>query len=119
MRPVSLLNVDLKIISKAFASRLKTVQPSIISSEQIAYIEERIIGESGRFISDILSVTNNFKIKNYLVRMDIQEAFDSLVHSFLISVLKKFGSEKNFVDWIKLFSYKQESCALTGGFTTK
>ena len=95
------------------------MQPSIISSEQIAYIEERIIGESGRFISDILSVTNNFKIKNYLVRMDIQEAFDSLVHSFLISVLKKFGSEKNFVDWIKLFSYKQESCALTGGFTTK
>ena len=106
MRPVSLLNVDLKIISKAFASRLKAVRPSVISSEQIAYIEERIIGESGRFISDILSVINNFKIKNYLVTMDIQEAFDSLVHSFLISVLKKFGFEKNLVDWIKIFSYK-------------
>ena len=38
--------------------------------------------------------------------MDIQEAFDSLVHSFLISVLKKFGFEKNLVDWIKIFSYK-------------
>ena len=46
LRPVSLLNVDLKITSKAFASRLKTVRPSIISSEQIAYIEERIIGEA-------------------------------------------------------------------------
>ena len=36
--PISLLNVDLKIISKAFASRLKTVLPSIISSIQTAYI---------------------------------------------------------------------------------
>ena len=33
-RPVSLLHVDLKIISKVFASRLKTVPPSIISSQK-------------------------------------------------------------------------------------
>ena len=62
-RSISLLNVDLKIISKAFASRLKTVLPSIIPSEQTAYIENRFIGESGRLISDILSVTDNLKKK--------------------------------------------------------
>ena len=39
-RPISLLNVDLKIISKAFSSRLKTVLTSIMSSEQTAYIEK-------------------------------------------------------------------------------
>ena len=60
-RPISLPNVDLKIISKAFAFRLKTLLPSIISSEQTAYIEKRFIGESGRLISDILSVTNTLK----------------------------------------------------------
>ena len=32
-KPISLLHVDLKITSKAFASRLKTVLPSIISSK--------------------------------------------------------------------------------------
>ena len=37
--------------------------PSVISSEQKAYIEKRFTGESGRLISDILSVTNDFKIK--------------------------------------------------------
>ena len=62
-RSISLLNVDLKIISKAFASRLKTVLPSIIPSKQTAYIENRFIGESGRLISDILSVTDNLKKK--------------------------------------------------------
>ena len=57
--------------------------------------------EGGRLISDILSVTNNLKIKSYLVTMDIEKAFDSLYHSFLISVLKKFEFGENFIDWIK------------------
>ena len=73
--------------------------PSIISSEQTAYIEKRYIGESGILISDILSVTNNLKIKSYLVTMNTEKAFDSLHHSFLISVLKKIEFGENFIDW--------------------
>ena len=116
-RPISLLNVDLKILSKAFASRLKTVLPSIISSEQTAYIKKQYIGENGRLIFDILSVTNNLKIKLYLVTMDIEKVLDSLDHSFLISVLKRFGFRENFIDWIKILLHKQ-SCLLNSGFTT-
>ena len=40
-KPISLLNVDLKTPSKAFASRLKTVLPSIISSKQTVYNDKR------------------------------------------------------------------------------
>ena len=93
-RPISLLNLDLKIIIKAFASRLKTVLPSIIFLEQKAYIEKRFIGEGERLVSDILSVINNLKIKRYLVPMDIEKAFNSLDHSLLISVYKKLGLGK-------------------------
>ena len=64
-----------------------------------------------------LSVTNNLKIKSYLVTMYIEEAFNSLDHSFLISVLKKFRFGGNFIDWIKILFYKQESCLLNCGFT--
>ena len=88
-RPISLLNVDLKIISKAFASRLKLLLHFIIPLKQTAYVKKRFIGESGRLISDILSITNNLKIKGYLVTMNIEKAFDSLDHGFLISVLKQ------------------------------
>ena len=92
---------------------------SIISSKQTAYIEKRFIGESGRLMSDILSVTNNLKIKSYLVTMDIEKAFDSLDHSFLITVFKKIWFVENFIDWIKILLYKEESCVLNSGFTTK
>ena len=55
-RPISLLNVDTKIISKALAAKLKKVLPTIISSNQTAYVNKRCISESGRLISDIIEV---------------------------------------------------------------
>ena len=51
--------------------------------------------------------------------MDIEKAFDSLDHSFLISVLKKFGFGKNFITWIEILLKDQQSCAINGGTTTQ
>ena len=42
-RPISLLSVDIKILSKALAAKLKPILPSIISSNQTAYIEKRCV----------------------------------------------------------------------------
>ena len=49
--------------------------------------------------------------------MDIEKAFDSVDHIFLISVLKKFGFEENFINWIKILLYNEESRVLNVGFT--
>ena len=61
---MSLLNVDYKIISKTFACRLKKVLPNLISSQQTAYVAQRCINESGRLISDLLSVTKKMKVND-------------------------------------------------------
>ena len=51
--------------------------------------------------------------------MGIEKAFDSLDHTFVLSVLKKFGSGNNFVSWIETLISKQESCAINGSNTTQ
>ena len=56
-RPISLLNVDLKLISKALAEHLKNVLPKIISPNQNAYVKNRCISEGGRLISDLLEMS--------------------------------------------------------------
>ena len=57
-RPISLLNVDMKILSKAHAKRLKEVLSCLISAQQTTYVQNRNIGESGRLISDIIEIGN-------------------------------------------------------------
>ena len=67
-----MLNVDLKIISKALSEKLKNVLPDLVSSQQTTYVKNRHIGESGRLIADVIKI---FKIKNigFLVTMDIEK----------------------------------------------
>ena len=57
-RPISLLNVDAKIISKVMANRLKNVTGTLISSDQTAYVPDRFIGESIRLVSDLIEYTD-------------------------------------------------------------
>ena len=96
-RPISLLNVDTKILSKVISNKLKTVLPTLIFSKQTADVKNRFIGESGRLISDIIEISGCFNITGFLVTMDIEKAFDSLDRSFLISVLRSLVLEKTLL----------------------
>ena len=58
-------------------------------------------------------------MEDFLVKMDLEKAFDSLDHKFLISVLNKFGFGQNFISWIEIILKNQESCVINGGTTTK
>ena len=113
-----MLNVDSKIISKDLSEKLKEVLPDLVSSQQTSHVKNRHIGESGRLISDVIEITKIRKI-GFLVTMDIEKAFDSLDHNFLISTLEKYGFGQNFILWIKILLNDQESCVINGGKTTK
>ena len=87
-RPISLLNVDAKIISKVMANRLKKVSGTLISSDQTAYVPGRFIGESVRLVSDLTEYTDIHNLPGYLVTIDIEKAFDSVDHKYLCAVLQ-------------------------------
>ena len=118
-RPISLLNVDTKIISKSLASRFLPILPTIISSDQTAYVKGRFIGESIRLISDILDTSMKYNISGYMLTVDLQKAFDSIDHIFLLACLDKFGFGNNFKTWISILLNKNESCVSNGGRTTQ
>ena len=96
-RPISLLNVDTKLISKALSERTKNVLPSIISENQTAYVKNRLISEGGRLIDDLLELSDTLKTDGFLITVDIEKAFDSVNHKFIIATLKKFGFGSSFI----------------------
>ena len=117
-RPISLLNIDTKLIFKVLPERLKNVLHSLISSDQIANVKGRFISEGVRLISDVLEICDKLQIKDFLMTVDIGKAFDSINHCFLIKVLEKYGFEKDFIKWIKILLQNQESYIVNGGTTT-
>ena len=66
-RPISLLNIDTKLISKVLAEKLKNVLPSLISSDQIAYVKGRYISEGTRLISNVLEICDKLQVKGFLI----------------------------------------------------
>ena len=69
-------------------------------------------------ISDVLEICDKVQIKDFLVTVDIEKAFDSINHCFLIKVLEKYGFEKDFIKWIEILLQNQESCIVKRGTTT-
>ena len=113
-----MLTVDSKIISKALSEKSKEVLSDLISSQQTTYVKNRHIEESGKLISDVIEITRTKNI-GFLVTMDIEKAFDSLDHNFLIYTLEKYGFGQNFTLWVKILPEGQELCVIDGCKTTK
>ena len=103
---------------KALATRLKETLPDLISYQQTAYLKNRFIGERERLLSDILEISAVFNMRRYIVTIDIEKAFDSLSHSFLLAYLKKFGFDHDFIRQVKILIESQESCIVNAGTTT-
>ena len=73
----------------------------LISSDKTAYVKNRFLSESGRLISDILEIAKALALEGFLVTIDIEKAFDSVNHCFLLQILRKFAFGIDFVSWIK------------------
>ena len=81
-RPISLLNVDFKIISAAITNRLKTVMHDLISPAQTAYIPGRYIGENTRLMYDVIEYVNNTSSSGVIMAVDFEAAFDTVSWEF-------------------------------------
>ena len=90
----------------------------MVTSDQTAYIPGRFIGESVRFISDVLDYTDAAQLEGYIFAADMEKAFDSVDHNFIIAALEGYGFGPNFVQWVKTLLYEQKSCVMNNGHST-
>ena len=78
------MNVDVQIASKASSFYLKKIVSNLINYDQTAYIKGTFIGGSIRLIDDILYHTEQENIDGVLFAADIEKAFDSVEHCFIL-----------------------------------
>ncbi|CAG2235175.1 unnamed protein product [Mytilus edulis] len=118
-RPISLLQVDYKILARVMANRFKKVLPKIVSENQTCCIVGRDISNSIANVRDIITLVENDDMEGYIVKADQEKAFDRLSHEYMLSVLKKFGFGESFIKWITIFYNEINSSVKCNGFLTK
>ena len=118
-RPITLLNVDYKIASKALASRIKTVLPALIHSDQSGFMKDRFIGQNIRLINDILEQTKLQNVSGILLQLDFRKAFDTVEWPVVQQTLSKFNFGDSLKRWVQTFYCNAESSSLNNGLSTK
>ena len=114
-RPISVLNVDAKILSKVIATRIKKVLPDIIHHNQSGYVSDRYIGETVRSIFDIMDFTDKENIPGLLIFIDFQKAFDTLEWSYLYKCLEAFNFGDELICWVRTFYQNIQSWVINNG----
>ena len=117
-RPISLVNVDAKIISKVLATRIKNVLPDIIHHNQSGFVKDRYIGETVRSIFDLMDFILKENIPGLMIFIDFHKAFDSVEWNYLVTCLEAFCFGPDFIKWVKTLYKNIQSCVINNGLTT-
>ena len=100
-RPIALMNVDVKILTKLLSMRLNLVLPSIIHESQTAVYGRRI-HNTVHFVRDFIDLINESDGEAALLFLDQEKAFDRVNHEVLFLVLEKFGFGREFIAWVRI-----------------
>ena len=117
-RPIALINVDVKILTKLLSMRLKFVLPTIIHESQTA-VYGRQIGDSVHLVRDIIDLANENDEGAALLFLDQEKAFDRVSHTILFDALKAYGFGDYFIHWIQLLYSNAFTRVNLNGFLTR
>jgi len=99
-RPISLTNVDYKILASILANRMSRVMSTIIKADQTAYMKGRFMGQNIRQFLDVYEDYKCSEKEGIILALDFKKAFDSIEWNFIFRALKFFNFGDSFIRWV-------------------
>ena len=117
-RPITLVGLISKVISKVLAGRLKRIIGLVISEEQSGFLKDRNILDGPLVINELLSWIKRKGRRAFLLKIDFEKAYDNVSWKFLMSILEQMGFPGRWCMWVAGILKSARSSVLVNGSPT-
>lgn len=117
-RPITLLNVDYKLMTKTLANRMRQMTDKIINPDQGCGIKGRTIHDQLYFIQAYIDYYKENNLTGMLVTIDQEKAFDKVHHTLIHKMLEKYNFGPMTRDLVKTIYSKMTSRLQLNGLIT-
>jgi hypothetical protein len=100
-RPICLLQVFFKIVSKALTVRAVLVMNKLLHPYQTAFVEGRYITDGVMLLQEVLRESKFRKQQGVILKIDFEKAYDKVNWEFLFDCCKQKGFSGNWMTWIR------------------
>ena len=115
-RPLMMLSLDYKILSKALDARMKKCLPSLIADYQTGFMEKRSILTNIIRLMDMMEVSARKRIQMLVMSTDFEKCFDMISHTAISGSMRYFGFGEKFIKWVMLLFTNFKICTQNNGY---
>lgn len=99
--PITVLNTDYKIFTKAWSMRLASVIERVVHRNQAGFIPGRSIYNQVQLSKLIIEYEDIMEVEGMVVALDQEKAYDKITHDYLWRTLEAFQIPNHFIKVLK------------------
>ena len=114
-RPITLLNTDYKVYTKALSLKLARVVHELIHKDQAGFIKGRSIFDQVKTTKLVIDYMERTQRTGAIVALDQEKAYDKILHPYLWAVLRKFEIPERLIKTIQALYDNAKTIVMING----
>ena len=115
-RPIALIQVDVKILSRVLTSRLRNVVTVLVDPDQKGFVRGRSIHHHIMALRDLQHWCTTQDTEGYATFLDFEKAYDRVRWEYLFAVMRRMNIGEGFVSWVKLLLKSSQVSLMLNGW---